>query len=1026
MKNLMFRSNLGLVLWFIVTLPVWAGPDVERGLGYLAEDGGLPAQAGAANPSRALTYVIADWEQIETSATEFDWTQVQEKLQTATTRGLATVLVLEGSPRRVAESTVAWRDYVRSAVAHLGQLVDHYQVLGVTGPSVEGLDVDGYAFILKDTALALRAEAAARGHELSIVQATLELGALDWQEQLWSADVAAYVDVLPFTVDSNQSAESRSEWHMAVRRAQLGHPPASQLWAVASAGDDPWDAAAAAVAALALGAERGIAILPSNAALQIDWLVGVHARLADGYAPAPLGRLTVLDKSGQPLAGGQAIARFFNDKEFATIIVVRAPGEPFEFPEDRLEVDTALLRNPTRVDPTGQLDVRLRGVEAKGGRAILVPRSKEPLLVRFDKGVAGPEAPAEEVTLTGTRELTAEEIIARYQQVQREQDDRLDRWVGRARIDFHFKLGTGGTIDLSIDSLYYWERGTAVEWEQIDYYVNGTKVRWKNIPEIPFFQPEKVMSLPLDLALDRTYRYRRVGMGKVEGRQAYILAFEPIPERADESLYRGRLWIDVETFERVKANVVQTNLSAPVLSNEELDIFGKYRDDQGQPLRMLSKIEGQQIWSATGRNFVVLRNVEFLDFDINPSKEEFERRRAASYASDNQMLRDTDDGFRYLERQPDGSRTVKMELEHSALLAAAGGFNDGSSDGFTPLGGVSYFNYDLFGKNVQVNVLFAGVIAFANLSKPNVGGSKFDITVDAALSAIKFEDKSFVGDRELLLETIEQRTQNIALRIGRPLGPFWKVNLIGSVRTRNFFDHDDAERLFDTLRMDPLNPQDLEYRLPQDHTEIGATLDFEFNRRGWSFGGDVSTANRSDWEEFGLFDLGNDTFLTFDSTADAFVPSVAEPVFDSFRRWRLVGFKEWYLPAFQKIRISGNYLAGNDLDRFSKFEFSLFGDDRLSGFAGSGVRFDRGLIGRAGYAFNLFDVIQFDVVLENGRVRETGLGIGSQSFTGMGLTANLVGPWKTYINLNVGYALNSDIPDLEGESEIFVLVLKLF
>ena len=726
------------------------------------------------------------------------------------------------------------------------------------------------------------------------------------------------------------------------------------------------------------------------------------------------------------MPAGRAIARFFNDREFATLIVVRVPGEPFEFPEDRLEVDTALLRNPTLVDPGGQTGRRLRGADAAAGRAILVPRSSEPLLVRFDKGIAGLEAPAEEVTRTGTRELTAEEIIAGYQRVQQEQDDRLDRWTGRARIDFHFKIGTGGSIDLSIESQYFWERGSAIEWEQTDYFINGSKVRWKNIPEIPFFQPEKVMTLPLDLSLDRTYRYRRVGMAQVDGRQAYVLTFEPTPERADESLYRGRLWIDVETFERVKANVVQTNLSAPVLSNEELDIFGEYTDDQGRPIRMLSKIEGQQIWSATGRNFIVLRNVEFLEFDINPTQEEFEQRRSVSYASDNQMLRDTDDGFRYLERQSDGSRTVKMELERSALFAAAGAFKDGSSDGFTPLGGVSYFNYDLFGKNIQVNVLFAGVVAFVNGSKPNVGGSQFDITIDAALSAIKAEDQSFLGVQELVLETIEKRTQNVALRIGRPLGQFWKVNLIGSVRSRNYFDNDDATALYDQLRMDPMNPRDLEFRLPQDHTQFTTTLDVGFNRRGWSFAGDYSSASRSDWSEFGLFDLTNTTFLQFDPALDAYAPVPAEATFDSFRRWRVTGFKEWHLPTFQKIRLSANYLAGEDLDRFSRYEFSLFGDDRLSGFAGSGVRFDRGVIGRAGYAFNLFDVIQLDVVLENARVRQRGSGLGSQSFSGIGISTNLVGPWKTYINLKYGYALNSDIPDLEGESEIFLLVLKLF
>ena len=58
------------------------------------------------------------------------------------------------------------------------------------------------------------------------------------------------------------------------------------------------------------------------------------------------------------------------------------------------------------------------------------------------------------------------------------------------------------------------------------------------------------------------------------------------------------------------------------------------------------------------------------------------------------------------------------------------------------------------------------------------------------------------------------------------------------------------------------------------------------------------------------------------------------------------------------MRAEINYLDGSDLDRFSRYEFSFFGDDRLNGFSGSGVRFDQGWIARAGYAFNLFEVIR--------------------------------------------------------------------
>jgi hypothetical protein len=96
----------------------------------------------------------------------------------------------------------------------------------------------------------------------------------------------------------------------------------------------------------------------------------------------------------------------------------------------------------------------------------------------------------------------------------------------------------------------------------------------------------------------------------------------------------------------------------------------------------------------------------------------------------------------------------------------------------------------------------------------------------------------------------------------------------------------------------------------------------------------------------------------------------------------------------------------------------------LNGFSGTGVRFDDGWIARAGYSFNLFEAIRFDAGLENAWVREREA--ERQSFTGIGLGANVVGPWKTVISLSYGYALASDIPDLEGEQEFVLFVFKLF
>jgi hypothetical protein len=546
-------------------------------------------------------------------------------------------------------------------------------------------------------------------------------------------------------------------------------------------------------------------------------------------------------------------------------------------------------------------------------------------------------------------------------------------------------------------------------------------VNWKNIPELPLIQPEKVITVPLDLTLDKTYVYRLVGREKVQGREAYVLEFRPADPEAGLNLYRGRVWIDAERFVRVKTSLVQGELEPPVLSNEEIDLFDEVLGPDGETYWMFSKIDGQQIWNAAGRSLVVRRELMFSEYRINPPRAEFEARRSEAYASSNQMLRDTDQGFRYLERTEEGQRVVKEEQDTSQLFAAAGLFRDNSQDSVVPLAGVNYFDYDLFDRNIQVNVLFAGVVGFFTASKPDMFGKRIDLTADAALSALRGDDDVYVGDDEVEEERIKRRTQTFNLRLGVPAGKFVKFNFIGSAAFNEYFPDGDADDAIADYNLGAVNP--VQFVLPEEHVQFSGGVEAEFNRRGYTLAGEYRYASRSDWEPWGLQDTVTGEYGNL--IDGVFVPS-DEEFGDSFSRWGVTAFKEWYLPKFQKVRGTVNYLNGSDLDRFSRYEFSFFGEDRLNGFSGSGVRFDEGVIARAGYAFNVFEVVQLDAALESAWVEQGAGDAGSQSFAGLGLSANFVGPWKTVINFNYGYALASDIPDLEGEQEFLLLVFKLF
>jgi len=135
--------------------------------------------------------------------------------------------------------------------------------------------------------------------------------------------------------------------------------------------------------------------------------------------------------------------------------------------------------------------------------------------------------------------------------------------------------------------------------------------------------------------------------------------------------------------------------------------------------------------------------------------------------------------------------------------------------------------------------------------------------------------------------------------------------------------------------------------------------------------------------------------------------------------------KEFYLPFSQKIRVEVSGMGSRDLDRFSKYSFGLF-DDRLRGFSGSGLRFTDGAVGHLSYNFNLADVVRFEAAIDQARVRDRQFDEPFRNYTGVGVAGQFIGPWGLLIQIDVGYALASDVPEYQGEKEFRIEFLKLF
>jgi hypothetical protein len=973
--------------------------------------------------------LVVDWSVIEPVSGAYDWSSVEPALAALATRGARVSLCVRGEsplhPRNTGDRGVpdgawlqAWTALLRSAVATFPSRISVVEV----GERPElTFDAVSYAFVLKSSSLAIKAEAKARGVTIRVAQGAVGGDQLSWQQSLWDNDSAPYVDVLPVSFGPGADVATGAA---AFAAEALLHPPAAQLRVQVAADEaDPWSSFRGALQAFGSSAPAAFVTLPADSvsAETVARVVArLQARLAQDYAPAPTGGLALRTPTGGVADGGRVLGRFLHAKDLATLVVYQVPQAGGADAQSRLMLDTIDVKDPAVVDLLSgeSLKTGPASVPGERARALRVLVADHPMAVTWDRAAVnqpGLDVASEDVQVATTRSLTAQEIIAKNRQVQKIQDDRLSRWTAKGRADIHFKLAQGGgSIDVGIESTYFWRRGAALEWQQARYYVNGNVVTWKKIPELPLIQPEKVLTLPLDLTFDKTYDYKLIGEDTQQGRPAYIVGFEPVEALAGQSLYRGRVWIDKETFARLRTSVIQTNLEPPVLQNEETDTYVPVTGPDGATYILIGRIDGQQLWSGWGRNFVVRRELALTGFELNMPEEAFDASLKAAYASDDQMLRDTDKGFRYLKKQPDGDRVVQETVKTDALFALAGALKDDSTSGVVPLLGVNWFDTNFLKKKIQFNVFFAGVFAYVNLTDPSIRGSKVDLGVEASLVGIKLEDQFYVNGVEDVSQRVLRRSQYLTGRFGYPLGEFFKVSAIGDIVWNAYEESSDAN---DALaEANAANGTDYSFVLPPDDRVYSGTLQFQFNRMGYSLTASGSASWRSVWKPWGLYD---------NQTA-AFVDPSIDSSQQSFRTWSLVAFKEWYLPKFQKLKVEIAYLDGENLDRFSQYSFGRFGAESLAGYAGTGLRFDTGYIARTGWAFNIADAVRFDVSAEIARIKDSLDDGRFRNFSGLGLSFNVVGPWKTIWQGSYGRAITSDVPGLEGTQEFELIVLKLF
>jgi len=661
-----------------------------------------------------------------------------------------------------------------------------------------------------------------------------------------------------------------------------------------------------------------------------------------------------------------------------------------------LVVSDPQLRDPVEVDlTTGETEPIARPQRGARGLYLTVRPTRPIALLRIERMTAEELGGGEErLEIAGSRQMPVEEILRRLQAFEDDQKRRVTHYQARNILHLRFQSGPAG-IEAAYEGPFFYDRETGFDWVWENFYVGGVKWRSKRMPELPLITPEKAAVLPLEITLSKEYRYRLRGTATVSGRDCWVIDFRPLEATPGRNLHQGTVWVDRLVYARVRTRAVQLALEGEVLSNEETVTFGPV-DENGQPAPwsresyiLPLRIVGQQLLSVLNATVPLETETELSQIRINA--DDFAANREAAWASEATMVRDTDKGMRYLRRDENGERFVEMEVDSSRVFLVGGVFWDESLDYPIPLVGVNFLSLDFKHTGNQVNLFAAGPLITANLAEPRLFGSRWDAGVNFFGFFIDTTDELYRNGREVETEAIDSSNSSASFFLGHPIGNFAKLDLAYSLRRNTYSRADDTAE---------------DFVVPVDTTTHTLSAELRYIRGGYRAVVEGSRHSRSDWDFWGL--PGNTDF---------------DPDQKDYNRFRASFAKTWWFKKFRNFGIELEYLGGSNLDRFSSYDFGIFGDATVAGYQSGLVRADTAKALHVEYGVNIGDVIRFGVEGDSVLATNEMTGLDDELLAGIGIEGSLTLPGQLLTNFEVGIAVAG--PG-EGNVAARIVFLRLF
>jgi hypothetical protein len=947
----------------------------------IAVEAFLTPASDDATPTRFVRLLVPQ-AALETDSGEYSFDQLDARVDAYSDLGVSILIALWDPPSSL-DHVEPWRLYVLSVAERYRGRVRGY-FLGSGAENATLPDPEIYAYILKLTATQL----SSADPEALIIEGHARIADVEWLESLYAEGVAPYLDAVSVTpaaqIDYSRLTEDLGKVQIVMSEADS----TSRLLVTGiELGDDIAEGVRRLLVNEFINIEAGAALSTFAGAPEVvrpalsaanmlgDFLAGKVVSLDDETSSLRI-KIEGIDQT-------EAVPHklFFGVDTGSTYLAYWTQEErTYPSREVDVELKTFVPDAPQIRDPVSGAVETVEDFEWDEESFLSktrVPLRDVPMLLVFPSaGVS--------TTVAAEGQMSVEEIVAQHQQVQASQDNSVQNYLAAAQTEIHFRpTASDSGFDVVTDNNFYFYRQGS-EWEELSFSINGG--RWgSDRPAFPLLQPEKVLSLPLNLQLNRDYVYRLEGQERIGDRLCYVVEFDPVDD--ERSLFQGKVWIDVENFARLKVQSVQTNLSPPVASSEETYLYTAMSEAGAKPVYLLSTLISRQLFLIAGRNILVERISRFSDFEINPP--DFDARRKRAHSSENIMFRDTDVGLRYLVKRG-GERVVSDKLTKTATAFAMGTIIDPAFDFPLPILGVSHLDFDFLERDVQFSLLFGGVLAFGNFQKSRVLGAPIDVSVDFSGIAIRGNDKVFNQGGEIDEARIKTRPLAVGVNIGWQFTNFQKI--IGGYQVA-YNEYTAAEETSE------------EFVIPTDTVTNGASLGYEVSRGGYRLSMSAQYAKRANWKPW-----GNVSFF--------------DPETRSYLKYSATLAKDFFLSPFQKLHFDVGYFGGERLDRFTMYQPSLFDTTRIHGVPSAAVRFKELTLFRGSYGFNVMDQYRFDVFVDQGFGKDPTVGGNFSSVTGVGFGLSLRGPWDTLIRTDFGKSFLPGVYRGAGSIVAQILVLK--